>query len=76
MGENHLTAVPTALYGIVLLMAAIAYHLPQRAIILTRGEVNLESTDRIGPKSLSGARTSQPGHRCTAWHNPLCADVS
>ena len=25
MGENHFTAVPTALYGVVLLMAAIAY---------------------------------------------------
>ena len=27
MGENHFTAVPTALYGVVLLMAAIAYYL-------------------------------------------------
>jgi uncharacterized membrane protein len=37
MGENHFTAVPTALCGIVLLMAAIAYHLPQQAIIRTQG---------------------------------------
>jgi uncharacterized membrane protein len=27
MGENHFTAVPTALYGVVLLMAGIAYYL-------------------------------------------------
>src|SRR4026209_2627726 len=26
MGENHFAAVPTALYGLVLLMAAIAYY--------------------------------------------------
>ena len=25
MGENHFTAAPTALYGVVLLMAAITY---------------------------------------------------
>jgi uncharacterized membrane protein len=37
MGENHFTAVPTALYGMVLLMAAIAYVILQRAIIRTQG---------------------------------------
>jgi uncharacterized membrane protein len=37
MGENHFTAVPTALYGVVLLMAAIAYLLLQQAIIRTQG---------------------------------------
>jgi uncharacterized membrane protein len=37
MGENHFTAVPTALYGIVLLMAAIAYHLLQQGIIRAQG---------------------------------------
>jgi len=38
MGENHFTAVPTALYGIVLLMAGIAYYLLQQAIIRSQGE--------------------------------------
>jgi len=38
MGENHFTAVPTALYGLVLLMAAIAYYLLQRAIIDAQGQ--------------------------------------
>jgi uncharacterized membrane protein len=38
MGENHFTPVPIALYGLVLLMAAIAYYLLQQAIIRTQGE--------------------------------------
>src|SRR5437763_3350843 len=33
MGENHLASTPTAVYGFVLLMAAIAYYILQRAII-------------------------------------------
>lgn len=37
MGENHFTALPTALYGAVLLMAAIAYYLLERAIIRAQG---------------------------------------
>lgn len=38
MGENHLAAGPTALYGIVLFMAAIAYYILQRAIIASHGQ--------------------------------------
>ena len=38
MGENHFTTVPTALYGVVLLMAAIAYYLLQQAIIRAQGQ--------------------------------------
>jgi hypothetical protein len=30
-GPNHLTAVPTALYGAVLMMAGFAYYLLQQA---------------------------------------------
>jgi uncharacterized membrane protein len=37
MGENHFTAVPIALYSLVLLMAAIAYYLLQLAIIRAHG---------------------------------------
>ncbi|HEY5597991.1 MAG TPA: TMEM175 family protein [Kiloniellales bacterium] len=37
MGENHFTPGPTALYGAVLLMAAIAYWILQRAIIAKLG---------------------------------------
>src|SRR5213595_4363092 len=35
MGQNHFTAAPTALYGVVLLMAAIAYYALQQTIIRT-----------------------------------------
>ena len=38
VGENHFAAVPTALYGMVLLMAAIAYYLLQQTIIHAQGE--------------------------------------
>jgi uncharacterized membrane protein len=41
MGENHFAAAPTALYGIVLLMAAIAYWLLQRSIIADQGKKSL-----------------------------------
>jgi uncharacterized membrane protein len=37
MGENHFAAAPTALYGVVLLMAAIAYWILQRTIIAAQG---------------------------------------
>src|SRR5215208_5057315 len=37
MGENHFTALPSALYGLVLLCAAIAYWLLQQAIIAIEG---------------------------------------
>ena len=37
MGENHFAALPTALYGVVLLMAAIAYWLLQRRIVAIHG---------------------------------------
>jgi len=37
MGENHLAPVPTAAYGVVLLMAALAYYILQLTIIATQG---------------------------------------
>jgi uncharacterized membrane protein len=37
MGENHFTAMPTILYGVVLLMAAIAYLVLQQLIIRAQG---------------------------------------
>jgi len=37
MGENHFAALPTSLYGVVLLMAAFAYLILQRAIIACEG---------------------------------------
>jgi uncharacterized membrane protein len=41
MGENHFASLPTATYGFVLLMAAIAYHVLQRAIIRSQGSDSL-----------------------------------
>ena len=37
MGENHFAALPTALYGVVLLMAAIAYTILERRLIAASG---------------------------------------
>ncbi|MDE1949487.1 MAG: DUF1211 domain-containing protein [Burkholderiales bacterium] len=37
MGENHFHALPSAGYGVVLLMAAVAYYLLQLAIIAAQG---------------------------------------
>jgi uncharacterized membrane protein len=38
MGENHFAPLPTALYGVVLLMAAIAYYVLQQTIIRAQGQ--------------------------------------
>ena len=37
MGENHFAPVPTALYGTVLFLAAIAYFVLQQSIIRSQG---------------------------------------
>ncbi|HZV54418.1 MAG TPA: TMEM175 family protein [Rhodocyclaceae bacterium] len=41
MGENHFAAAPSAIYGVVLLMAAIAYWLLQQTIIASQGRESL-----------------------------------
>ena len=41
MGENHLAPTPTAAYGVVLLMAAIAYYVLQQTIIANQGPDSL-----------------------------------
>ena len=38
MGENHFAMLPTALYGFILLMAAIAYIILQNTILKTLGD--------------------------------------
>jgi uncharacterized membrane protein len=38
MGENHFAPLPAAVYGFVLLMAAIAYFILQQRIIASQGE--------------------------------------
>ena len=44
MGENHFGAMPSALYGTVLLMAAISYWILQQTIISTDGPNSLLKT--------------------------------
>jgi Predicted integral membrane protein len=41
MGENRLAPIPTAIYGFVLLMAAIAYYILQCTIIAKEGRESL-----------------------------------
>ena len=41
MGENHFAAVPTAAYGVVLLLAAIAYWILQLTIIRSQGAASM-----------------------------------
>ena len=54
MGENHFAAAPTALYGVVLLMAAIAYYLLQQTIIRAQGQ-------RFNPEKGNRARLERQG---------------
>ena len=56
MGENHFAPIPTALYGVNLLMAALAYTILTRAIIAAQGPDSLlrkaVGSDRKGLLSL------------------------
>jgi uncharacterized membrane protein len=52
MAQNAFAAVPTALYGVVLLMAAIAYWILQRAILILQGKDSL--LERAIGKDLKG----------------------
>ena len=56
MGENHFQSVPSALYGGVLLMAALAYYILQRLIIRLDGSesrlARAIGSDRKGKLSL------------------------
>jgi uncharacterized membrane protein len=57
MGENHFAPVPTALYGLVLLFAGVAYYLLEIRIIRSQGASSkLEAavgTDRKGMASVA-----------------------
>jgi uncharacterized membrane protein len=37
MGENHFAPLPTAVYGVVVLLAAVAYYILQRLIVVQQG---------------------------------------
>jgi uncharacterized membrane protein len=40
MGENHFAAWPTAVYGIVLLLAGVAYYILVRALVALHGKTS------------------------------------
>jgi uncharacterized membrane protein len=44
MGENHFAAWPVALYGCVLLLAAVAYFILSRALISLHGKESVLAT--------------------------------
>jgi len=56
MGENHFASAPTAIYGVILLMAALAYWILQWVIVAAHGRDSLLATaigdDRKGKLSL------------------------
>ena len=41
MGENHFAKTPTAVYGVVLLMAGVAYYILETTIIRSQGKDSL-----------------------------------
>ena len=47
MGENHFAAVPTSLYGVVLLMAAVAYYVLEQAVRAAKHGTAREIVDRV-----------------------------
>ena len=47
MGENHFAPLPVSIYGVVLLMSAIAYYILVRALIACHGR-DSEFAARIG----------------------------
>jgi uncharacterized membrane protein len=71
MGENHFASTPTAVYGIVLLCAGVAYLLLQRQIILEEGPDSLLATavgqDRKGRLSLLFYLAAVPAAYVNRW---------
>jgi uncharacterized membrane protein len=47
MGENHFAPLPTALYGVVLFFAGVAYYILERVIIRSQG-ANSRLRDAVG----------------------------
>src|SRR5438874_8810556 len=48
MGENHFTPLPSAMYGAVLLLAAIAYYILQTLIVTEAGSAHSSLAVAIG----------------------------
>jgi uncharacterized membrane protein len=50
MGENHFAAAPTALYGVVMLLAAIAYWILLQTILAAQGPHSILRTAVADPR--------------------------
>jgi uncharacterized membrane protein len=76
MGENHFAPLPVALYGLVLLMAAVAYWVLQRTIIASEGGDSLLAravgTDRKGNFSLLIYAVAIPTAFFSKWLAEAC----
>jgi uncharacterized membrane protein len=71
MGENHFAPTPVSLYGVVLLMAALAYTVLQRAIVTCDGPESLVGravgSDRKGKLSLIAYAIAIPAAFASQW---------
>lgn len=71
MGENHFAAAPVALYGVVLLFAAIAFRILQQLIIASQGHdsmiKNAIGSDWKGRLSLIAYAIAIPMAFVTRW---------
>ncbi len=76
MGENHFAAWPVAVYGIVLLLAAIAYFILTRALIKLHGRNSTLAasigTDRKGKISIAIYAAAIPLAFAQAWIAGAC----
>jgi uncharacterized membrane protein len=75
MGENHFTSLPTAIYGFVLLAAAIAYYILQRAIIRVDGTQSILATAVGGDFKGKASPFLYLSAIGLAFVNPLIADA-
>jgi uncharacterized membrane protein len=76
MGENHFAAWPVAIYGIVLLLAAVAYFLFTKALIRLHGPgstlANSIGTDRKGKISIAIYAAAIPLAFAQGWIAGAC----
>jgi uncharacterized membrane protein len=76
IGENHFAPVPMALYGVDLLMAAVAYTILQTAILRSEGPTSLLAravgTDLKGKVSLVAYVVAIPGAFVSTWISAAC----
>jgi len=75
MGENHFAALPTAVYGVVLLMAGVAYTLLQAALVAVSG--NMKTLSQAVGRDFKG-KLSVVAYACAiplAFLNQWIADA-